>query len=156
MMISKVENSDLKEILELQYRAYRSEAEIYNDYTIQPLVQTMDELEFEHENLVILKATENNKIIGSVRVSEENDVYKIGKLIVDPSVQNQGVGTKLMQYVEQYFNHVQRFELFTGHRSERNLYLYKKLGYRPFKQEEITKDLILISMYKDIHEAEIS
>lgn len=52
MMISKVEKADLKEILELQYRAYRSEAEIYNDYTIQPLVQTMDELELELENLV--------------------------------------------------------------------------------------------------------
>ena len=31
---------DLNEILELQVRAYQSEAEIYNDYSIEPLIET--------------------------------------------------------------------------------------------------------------------
>lgn len=37
MKILKAEKADLKDILELQYLSYQSEAEIYKDYNIQPL-----------------------------------------------------------------------------------------------------------------------
>jgi hypothetical protein len=33
----------MEEILRLQYAAYRSEARIHNDFTIQPLIQTLEE-----------------------------------------------------------------------------------------------------------------
>ena len=41
--IANVDN--LNEILELQVRAYQSEAEIYNDYSIEPLIETPLELQ---------------------------------------------------------------------------------------------------------------
>ncbi len=44
-MFIKIANiSDLEEILKLQKLAYKSEAEIYNDYSIPPLLQTIDEI----------------------------------------------------------------------------------------------------------------
>jgi hypothetical protein len=39
---------------------------------------------------------------------------------------------------------VERYELFTGHRSERNLYLYAKLGYRQFKREPVHEALTVV------------
>lgn len=40
MIIKKAEFSDMKEIILLQKIAYRAEAELYNDFSIPPLVQT--------------------------------------------------------------------------------------------------------------------
>ena len=45
MMIERAKIEDAKEILDLQKLAYQSEAEIYNDYTIPPLTQTLEEME---------------------------------------------------------------------------------------------------------------
>ena len=73
-------------------------------------------------------------IVGSVRAYLSEGTCYVGRLIVDPGVQNQGIGTRLMSEIEQAFSHAARFELFTGHLSERNLYLYHKLGYRPFNK----------------------
>jgi hypothetical protein len=42
--IRKAQIEDMEMILRLQYAAYQSEAEINNDYSIQPLTQTLDEL----------------------------------------------------------------------------------------------------------------
>ena len=62
--IIQAQLEDLEAILLLQYTAYQSEAAIHNDYTIQPLRQTLDELIEEYHKSVILKAVLDDKIIG--------------------------------------------------------------------------------------------
>ena len=44
MIIKQALKEDLREILTLQKLAYQSEAEIYNDYSIPPLIQTLDKI----------------------------------------------------------------------------------------------------------------
>jgi GNAT superfamily N-acetyltransferase len=61
-----------------------------------------------------------------------------------PDSQNKGIGTKLMQAIEEYFRMAAHYELFTGHRSARNLYLYQKLGYREFKRLPVNDWIILV------------
>ena len=53
-----------------------------------------------------------------------------------------------MAEIESAFPKARRFELFTGHRSERNLHLYEKLGYREFKRVPATEDLTMVFMEK--------
>ena len=88
--ISKSNDGDAEEILRLQYAAYQSEAQLNNDFTIQPLTQTLDELHAEYEKCVVLKATLGNEIIGSVRAYADGDTVYIGKLIVHPDHQGKG------------------------------------------------------------------
>ena len=57
---------DTEEILELQKLAYKSEAELINDFTIPPLHQTIEEIQSEFSQQVFLKVAVKNKIIGSV------------------------------------------------------------------------------------------
>jgi len=137
---------DAKEILDLQKLAYQSEAEIYNDYTIPPLTQTLEEMRNDFEKQVFLKASMDGRIIGSVRALLKEGTCFIGRLIVHPDFQKRGIGTQLMQGIERYFGRVCRFELFTGHKSDRNIYLYQKLGYQVFKTETVTEDLKLLYM----------
>jgi len=141
MIITLAEKEDLGKILELQKLAFRSQAEIYNDYSIPPLIQTLEEIEQDFLTQTYLKAVINKKIIGSVRGYESNNTCYIGRLIVHPDFQNQGYGTKLMTKIESIFKNVERYEIFTGYKDEKNLYLYQKLGYKKFKLEKVHENL---------------
>ena len=150
MLIERAAISDAEEILALQKLAYKSEAEIYNDFNIPPMVQTLESMEKDFENQVFLKALMDGRIIGSVRAHSREGTCYIGRLIVHPDFQNRGFGTKLMNEVEKIFGTSQRFELFTGARSERNLYLYQKLGYKIFKTANITDQTTIVHLGKKI------
>jgi ribosomal protein S18 acetylase RimI-like enzyme len=143
---------DVETILHLQMRAYLSEAEIYNDYSILPLIQTLNEIKQEFSQQVFLKAIEEEEedgsIIGSVRGYLERETACIGRLIVKPESQNKGIGTRLMHAIEEHFKFADRYELFTGHKSARNLYLYQKLGYREFKRIPVSDTLVMVYLEK--------
>ncbi|MHA1254563.1 MAG: GNAT family N-acetyltransferase [Promethearchaeota archaeon] len=126
MIVEQAKKEDLGKILELQKLAFRSQAEIYNDFSIPPLIQTLEEIE---------------KIIGSVRGYEDSNTCYIGRLIIHPDFQNQGYGTKLMAKIESIFKNVERYEIFTGYKDVKNLYLYQKLGYKKFKIEKVNENL---------------
>jgi hypothetical protein len=53
-----------------------------------------------------------------------------------------------MHEIERRFGYAKRFELFTGHLSKRNIYLYQKLGYQAFNREMVNKNLELVYMEK--------
>ena len=146
--IGRAAISDAEEILALQKLAYRSEAEIYNDFNIPPLVQTLEGIEKDFEDQFFLKAIMDGRIIGSVRAYTREGTCYIGRLIVHPDLQNRGIGTRLMNEIERIFNTFRRFELFTGDRSERNLYLYQKLGYKIFKTAKITDQTNIVFLEK--------
>ena len=103
LKIIKAEENDLEAILKLQKECYITEAEIYNDYNIAPLVQNIDTLKGEFEKSTILKALVDNKIIGSVRGYWDKGTLYIGKLIVDKNYQNKGIAQKLLDAIEQQF-----------------------------------------------------
>src|SRR3990172_8662427 len=132
MEILQATISDAEVILGLQKLAYRIEAERYNDYNIPPLMQTLEEIKKQFKDHLFLKAVSENMIIGTVRAHEENGTCYIGRLAVYPEMQNRGIGTALMQEIEKYYKPM-RFELFVGSKSDNNIHLYKKLGYRIFK-----------------------
>ena len=145
--ITKAELCDMPDILKLQYAAYQSEAERYNNFSIQPLTQTLEQLAEEYKGCTMLKAVIDGKIAGSVRALEENNTVYIGKLMVFPEYQNRGIGKSLMTAIEAAFPH-KRYELFTGAKSEKNIALYEKRGYRRFKEKEEAPGLTFVYMEK--------
>ena len=148
MKISFAETKDLPAILKLQYEAYQSEAIIYDNYNIPPLTQTLTELQKETERSIILKAVEADVIIGSVRGVKEGKTCQIGRLIVLPNRQRQGIGSNLLCAIEDYFPQVDTFELFTGSKSHGNIKLYKLCGYHESKVEQLYENIEIIYMQK--------
>ena len=146
--ITHASSEDAEVILELQKLAYQSEAQLYNDFGIPPLTQTLEELRSDFAHAVFLKAEIEGKVIGSVKGHQAGDTCYIERLIVHPDFQGQGIGTALMKEIESCFEQAQRFELFTGHKSERNIHLYERLGYKTFKREEINQNLSFVFMQK--------
>lgn len=148
LRISLAEWDDLMPILILQKEAYRQEAEIYQDFNIPPLTQTLDALRLEWQTGIVLKAVKEGQLAGSVRAALAGNTCKIGKLIVKPAFQNQGIGTQLMYEIERLFDNCTVYEFFTGSKSDKNLAVYQKLGYRIQKSERVTENLELIYLQK--------
>ena len=61
--IMRASQEDVEIILHLQMHAYLSEAEIYNDFSIPPLIQTLKEIRQEFSQQVFLNALEEGKIV---------------------------------------------------------------------------------------------
>ncbi len=148
ILIKKAQKEDLEEILKLQYLAYQSEAKLFGNMDIPPLKQTIEEVYDEFQKGTILKAVDDGgSIIGSVRAYEDGGTVYIGKLMMHPSKQGQGIGTQLLLEMEKQFPD-QRYELFTSTRSEKNIALYQKLGYKIFDEEQVTEELRFVYMEK--------
>ncbi|MBR4947318.1 MAG: GNAT family N-acetyltransferase [Clostridiales bacterium] len=147
-LIAKAREEDLKEILELQYLAYQSEAALFGNKDIPPLKQTLEEVVDEYSAGLVLKMTdENDVIIGSVRAHEKDGTVYIGKLMVRPDHQKKGYGKRLLLEVEKYYPG-KRYELFTSTRSIDNIRLYQSAGYKEFEQKAVDDELVFVYMEK--------
>jgi ribosomal protein S18 acetylase RimI-like enzyme len=139
---------DTGEILVLQKLAYQKEAILYDDWTIPPLVQTLSEIQAEYKNSVFLKALWGSQIVGSVRGVFDSGTCRIGRLIVHPNYQRKGIGALLMKNIEASFPNAKRFELFTGTKSNDNIRLYQKLGYKECNQHDLSQKVRIVFMEK--------
>lgn len=74
-----------------------------------------------------------DEVVGSVRGRvTEDGAASIGKLCVHPRLQGHGIGARLLRAAESSLGGergAKRFRLHTGHRSESNLRLYRRVGY---------------------------
>lgn len=83
--ISAASAQDAEQILKLQYLCYQNEAELYGDYTIEPLTQTLDDLRAELDRGHGLVARLGDEVVASVRGSvDATGTARIAKLIVHP------------------------------------------------------------------------
>ncbi len=148
--ILKAEINDSADILILQKVAFISEAELYNDFNIEPLTQTLDSIEEDFKNYVFLKAEYKNRIVGSVKARETGDFCWIGRLIVAPEFQNRGIGRELMTRIENEFPATKEYLLCTGYKSYKNIKLYESLGYLKSEVfcDERNNNLQLVKMIK--------
>lgn len=139
---------DLVEILEIQKKAFLSEAEFYQNFNIQPLTQTLSEIEEECKEKVVLKAVVDGKIVGSIRANAfENDCL-VNKLVVLPEFQKRGIGEKLLRKIENHFPEAKKFSLATGAKSESNIRLYQKAGYKIIRTETFHDGVEAVVMEK--------
>lgn len=148
MKIVPATPDDAQAILTLQKLAYQTEAAIYNDYTLAPLLDTLDNIAVRFKDRWFLKAVDGDRIVGSVRAYQNGPTCYIERLIVHPDSRCQGIGTALLKEIEACFPSACRFELFTGEKSEANIRLYERLGYQGFRQQQISEKVTLVFMEK--------
>ena len=139
---------DAAEILALQRRAYESEARAYNDWSIPPLMQTLDSMLEDIQTITVIKAMKGPSIVGSVRGKLCDQTCLVGRLIVEPALQGQGIGSALLQAIEQSFPEATDFELFTGDKSEGNIRLYSRHGSQIAGTKILSERVSIVVMNK--------
>jgi ribosomal protein S18 acetylase RimI-like enzyme len=141
---------DAEEILKIQKEAYWKQGEIYQNFQIRPLTQTLDTLKDEFAEKTFLVALINGQVISSVRFWQQDDIVQIERISVKPEVQNQGIGMMLLLELEKYCPQARAFELFTGAKSLRNIHVYEKLGYVVTKKKDDGQGILTLYMRKEV------
>ena len=148
LTIQKAEKHHAADLLQLQIDAYQSEAEIYQNWAIDPLVETLDEMRSTFDTHVILIASLGEHLAGSVRAKLRDGVCEIGRVFVAPRFQGRGIGQSLMASIEQEFQDASHFSLFTGGESTRNISFYRRLGYSITGSRLAKQQIELVIMQK--------
>ncbi|MDT0449787.1 GNAT family N-acetyltransferase [Streptomyces hesseae] len=151
--ISAAAEHDAEQILKLQYLCYQSEAELYGDYTIEPLTQTLDDLRAELGRGCVLVARLGEEVVGSVRAAVDTEgTAVITGLIVHPRLRRHGLGGRLLAAIEERLAGewgAKRFRLATGRRGEGSLRLYLKWGYTRTDAEPAGRNLTAVTLEKE-------
>ncbi|MHB9862992.1 GNAT family N-acetyltransferase [Streptomyces sp. YIM S03343] len=131
--ISGATERDAEQIFRLQYLCFQSEAALYGNYHMYPLVQSLDSVRHELAEDCVIVARLGDEVVGSVHGSvTEDGAAVINKLCVHPRLQGHGMGARLLHAAEVALaadHGAKRFRLEAGHRSEGNLRLYRSVGY---------------------------
>jgi GNAT superfamily N-acetyltransferase len=122
--------ADAGEILTLQRAAYVAEAQLYGEPFLPPLTETLEEVAAAIAAATVLKAVDGGRMIATGRARPDGATLHLGRFAVAPDRQGQGLGSRLIAALEATAGpDIERFELFTGFKSDLNLRLYKRLGY---------------------------
>ena len=124
--------ADAAELLTLQRCCWVSEAQLNDALFLAPLVETLDDVRDALAGWLTLLVRVEGRLVGSVRGRlVDADRWYIGRLMVAPDLAGRGLGRWLLARIEQSAPpEATSYRLFTGERSERNLRMYRRAGYR--------------------------
>ncbi|MBB5118103.1 acetyltransferase [Streptomyces eurocidicus] len=143
---------DAERILKLQYLCFQEEAELYGDYSLEPLTQSLAALRAELAEGLVLVARLGEEVVGSARGTVgEDGTAVISGLMVHPRLQRHGLGGRLLAAIEERLaaeRSADRYRLATGHRNERTLRLYRGWGYERVAVERVTGKRSVVTLEK--------
>jgi len=132
--------ADAGEVLTIQRAAYVTEAQAHADLQLPPLTQGLDDLreELARPSVHGWGIRDAGRLVAAVRFEIRDDVAHVGRLVVVPDRQGEGLGSGLLRHAEAHLPAgVRVIELFTGEHSHANLRLYRRLGYRDTHRTDV-------------------
>jgi len=123
--------ADAGELFTLQLACWVQEMHDNPGVEIPALNETYDDLRAWLPEWTVLVLRREGRLIGAARARREGDAWDIGRLMVVPDLQGQGLGRFLLAEIERVApDDVASYSLFTGAGSLRNQRMYKRAGYR--------------------------
>lgn len=143
--------ADAGQILTAQRAAYVTEAQRHGDPFLPPLVESLDQLRKAIGESIVLKATAGARLVGAVRGRFNDRTCLVGRLVVVPDLQGRGIGSALLRAIEaEAAGRADACVLFTGHLSDGNIRLYRRLGYAETHRERVADHLTIVHMRKPL------
>ncbi|MBA8795707.1 tRNA (guanine37-N1)-methyltransferase [Friedmanniella endophytica] len=134
VVVAEAGPGDAGELFTLQRAAYLAEGRLQG-WTIPPLVEELAEVAAELPHQLVLTARQAGRLIGSVRGRADGDTWRVGRLMVVPDRQGEGLGSRLLAAIEARAVGCTRVELVTGAASTHNLAFYARHGYTELRRE---------------------
>jgi tRNA (guanine37-N1)-methyltransferase len=124
--------ADAPELWVLQRCCWVSEAQLNDALDVPPLVEGFADVLAGIRDWRTYVARADNRLVASGRGRLVGRIWHVGRLMVAPDLQGRGLGRALLEFVEaQAPDAAESYELFTGARSDDNLRMYRRAGYRP-------------------------
>ena len=144
--IEKATITDAEKLTEIKKRTFDEEAKKWLpnhgdaiDYNIQPPGYSSIEMtKYMIRELEYFKVLQDNEIIGGIIITISGRSFgRIDRIFVDPNYQGKGIGSRVINLVEEEFPNVRTWDLETSSKQINNHYFYEKMGYRTtFKSED--------------------
>ena len=123
--------ADAGEILTLQRACWMQEQQANPDAWVPALHESLDDVRRWLPEWTVLTMRRAGRLVGGARARLDGDVWDIGRLMVAPDLQGQGLGRVLFEAIEAAAPaEATSYALFTGAGSTENLRFYKRAGYR--------------------------
>lgn len=148
MIIEVATCMDIKELYELQLLAFESEAEMIGSRSVPALMETYQHAVSDFENWNVFKTlNDSGKIIASIRSRSVGNYIDVGRLMVHPDYRARGIASALLNEVDKLYPG-KILELYTCTKSNTNIRLYERAGYKTYKEEKGSDDLFFFYMRK--------
>jgi tRNA (guanine37-N1)-methyltransferase len=123
--------ADAGEILTLQRACWMQEQQANPEAWVPALHESLDDVRRWLPDWTVLTMRRAGRLVGGARARLDGDVWDIGRLMVAPDLQGQGLGRVLLEAIEAAAPPAATsYALFTGAGSTDNLRFYKRAGYR--------------------------
>lgn len=121
---------DLAELVVLQRCCWTAEAIANQTLDVPALHETHEQVLAWATTWTTVVVRLRGRLVGAARARQEARDWHVGRLMVAPDLAGRGIGSALLGLVEGLApDGVERFVLFTGARSERNVRTYRRAGY---------------------------
>lgn len=144
LIILKAKKEDERDIFKLQKLVYEQESDKFG---LSPLRQSLAEIHVDFQKCTVLKAIENDKIVGSVRAYLSNGAAHIEKLFVHPDKKGIGIENELLRQIEKCFK-VQRYDVSVVDKDKSDLKVYQQAGYKIYSAKDISDDVMVVYLEK--------
>ncbi|MFJ7825706.1 GNAT family N-acetyltransferase [Psychrobacillus sp. NPDC096623] len=144
--IEKATITDAEKLTEIKKRTFDEELkkwlptqENVIDYNIQPPGYSSIEMtKYMIRELEYFKVLQDKEIVGGIIITISGISYgRIDRIFIDPNYQGKGIGSRVINLIENEFPNVRTWDLETSGRQINNHYFYEKMGYRTtFETEE--------------------
>jgi NAD(P)H-dependent FMN reductase/GNAT superfamily N-acetyltransferase len=130
LTLARLTERDVAELLVLQRSAWVDEALANDTLELAPLHESLEEVRTWSQTWQVWGVRHEGRLVAAVRARAHGATWHIGRLMVAPDQDGRGLGSWLLAYAEQQAPpETLHAELFTGHRSQRNIALYERAGY---------------------------
>jgi tRNA (guanine37-N1)-methyltransferase len=131
LVITAAQPGDAGELLTLQLAAFMPEGRLNGSFEIPPLSESLADVEASLTTGVVLVARLRGRLVGAVRgEGRPGGRWYVGRLMVAPDQQRQGIGSVLMDAIEAMAPAgTEAYALFTGAASAATLGYYRRRGY---------------------------
>jgi tRNA (guanine37-N1)-methyltransferase len=152
LVIGPACTSDAGELFALQQAAFLPEGLLNGSLGIPPLTETLAALRQVLDEGVVLTARRNGRLVGSVRGQSDDDgSWYIGRLMVAPDLQGQGIGRRLLDAIEAKAPPgTSHCRLVTGALSASNIAFYAGRGYLETEADVDPDGVAIVRMAKPL------
>ncbi len=128
--------ADVGELLTLQRACWIEEALANDMWDVPALHEPLETVEAELDRWTTFVLRSAGRLVGSVRARLDGDEWLVGRLMVAPDLRRQGLGRWLLDQVTAVApDGATRLGVVTGARSEANLRMYHRAGFRPSREQ---------------------
>ena len=106
-------------------------------WDVPALHESLEQVTAELEVWTTFVLRSAGRLVGSVRARIDGTEWLVGRLMVAPDLQGHGLGRWMLERIEEAAPpDVRSIGVITGARSDDNLRMYRRAGFRPLREQD--------------------